>query len=302
MCGIAGAINNGKGRLTPSTLHKMAVGIEARGRHAYGVAWIDTDNRVRMHKSVGPISKFIDGIIESMISPRVVIFHTRWATHGDATANENNHPHPCDGGWIVHNGQIPNYLDVIEEFGLLTSSDCDSEILGLLMPEFHGTLLERMAATVDQCDQTAPLCMAGIWSNPTRLGLVKRGNPLFVGTGSSGNVYFSSCTTGLPGKPRPLEDNGGMVFTYGQGATAIDVLPYEESSKVFAGSDSFDDEEGSEDAEPIDWFDDDEMSEAEKWRAQAIQNIAQRSGDEGIIEHASKSHPWGKARKKRRPR
>jgi glucosamine 6-phosphate synthetase-like amidotransferase/phosphosugar isomerase protein len=299
MCGIAGAINNGKGRLTKKSLRNMANGIEMRGRHAYGAAWVDSDNRVRMHKGEGPISKFIDGILDAMHDPRVVILHTRWTTHGPATRNENNHPHPCDGGWLVHNGQIPNYLDLIEEYGLLTSSSCDSEVLGLLIPEFSGTLLERVVETVNACSLDAPLCMGGIWANPTRLAVVKRGNPLFIGTGSTGNVYFSSCPIGLPGQPRPLEDSSAFVFTYGQGASSMEVEPYAPTGVTWTGSDSFDDDDDDDDDVPL--WKDDEMTDRDRWRSNAVQNLARLTGDRSIIEHAKKGRPWGVARRKRSP-
>lgn len=211
MCGIAGAIQNGKSKITIKTLKAMANGIVKRGRHAYGCSWIGEDGRIRMHKWSGAITDNLD-IFDRMAGCKAVIMHTRWATHGNAEANENNHPHPVEGGWLVHNGQIPNYEDLIEEFDLLNSSECDSEVLGLLISEFEGSLIERAKKTIDLCDRTRPLCMAAILPNPVRLVVAKRGNPLFVSVGRSGNLYFSSCRQGLPKGCRPMEQN--IVFCH----------------------------------------------------------------------------------------
>jgi hypothetical protein len=37
----------------------------------------------------------------------------------------NNHPHPADGGRIVHNGQVRDYRGLVEAFGLHPVSTCD---------------------------------------------------------------------------------------------------------------------------------------------------------------------------------
>ena len=296
MCGIAGAVNHGTSGITVGALRKMAMGIERRGPHAYGVAWIDADNRTRMHKWCGPISKNLD-IFDAMQKPRAVIMHTRYSTHGDPSANENNHPHPCDGGWIVHNGQIPNHDELTDEYGLLRSSECDSEVLGLMIPEFKGTLLDRVTKTVNLCDRTRPLNMAGIWGGPNRLVVVKRGNPLFTGVGSSGNLYFSSCTAGLPGEVRTLEDN--VIFTHfldrKPKVAHGDVAPFIETGEKILGSSSF----GKAKKKPVeqtdqmidDLFDEDIWSDSDEealqdlpdLRAESIRLLTQQSGDRGII-------------------
>lgn len=300
MCGIAGAVNHGTSGITVSTLRKMAMGIERRGPHAYGVAWIDADNRIRMHKWCGPISKNLD-IFDAMQKPRAVIMHTRWSTHGDPSANENNHPHPCDGGWIVHNGQIPNHGELVDEYGLLPSSECDSEVLGMLIPEFKGTLLERVTKTVNLCDHTRPLNMAGIWGGPNRLVVVKRGNPLFCGVGTSGNLYFSSCTAGLPGDVIDLEDN--VVFTHfldrKPNVVHGEVMPFVDTGVKVTGSSTFSKEEYDSETDQMTdeevqelfdeniWSDEDEeaLQDMPDLRAESIRLLTQQSGDRGIIEN-----------------
>ena len=64
---------------------------------------------------------------------RMLVGHCRWATHGDPRNNLNNHPHPADGGWIVHNGVVHNHEDLRRRVRPLAVTECDSEVLGLLI-------------------------------------------------------------------------------------------------------------------------------------------------------------------------
>ncbi len=294
MCGIAGAVANGKSKITIKNLKRMASGIVTRGRHAYGVAWIGSDNRVRMHKWSGAITENLE-VFDRMVGAKAVIMHTRWATHGNAEANENNHPHPVDGGWLVHNGQIPNYEELIDDFDLLNSSECDSEVLGLLMTEFRGTILERAKTTIDLCAHDRPLCMAALLPNPTRLVIAKRGNPLFVSVGSSGNLYFSSCVEGLPKNARPMEENTIFCHTLSRRnqsrsqSSHLTLEPFIETGVKVAGSG------GTMATGECDLADDDlwTTEDSDRWseveaeqgtaRADALRHLANRTGTLPIL-------------------
>jgi hypothetical protein len=56
---------------------------------------------------------------------RMLIGHLRFATHGKPEENINNHPHPADGGWIVHNGVVATTNGSCA--GCWPVSECDSE-------------------------------------------------------------------------------------------------------------------------------------------------------------------------------
>lgn len=217
MCGIAGAFKMGSGRITISSLQKIAIGIEKRGPHAWGMSWIDSIGRIHSYKAPGRITEGLF-LIQQLkdFNPIGVIMHTRFKTHGSADHNANNHPHPSDGGWFVHNGQIPNWQDLIEEHELMPLTDCDSEVLGLIAQYKEGSLIRRWKYAINQTDRTRPLCMAGLWSRPGRAVLAKRGNPLMMSEGRSGNVYFSSLKEGLPGKPKRAPESTIACFDLNQ--------------------------------------------------------------------------------------
>ena len=206
MCGIMGAVRIGKGRLTISTLKDMARTQQKRGPHAWGVAWIDENNRLHHYKASGKITEALH-IFDRMREASAVIVHTRYATHGSVDDNSNNHPHPSDGGWIIHNGQIPNYEDILERHEFLPVSECDSEALGLLIESHKGGLMSRVAKTINDVCDSVPLSMAGLWNRPGRVIVAKRGNPLSISYGTTGNIYFGTLPKGLPGTPRAVEDN-----------------------------------------------------------------------------------------------
>lgn len=213
MCGVFGFVSSGERELNLDRLQRIAKVTESRGHDAFGFAWIDRCGKLHSFKQAGRITDRLS-LLEMAADARMLIGHCRWTTQGDERSNVNNHPHPADGGWIVHNGVVPGYRQTIRDFGLLPVSDCDSEVLGLLIEQFTGRLSVRCAKAVNAAAPSVhqPLVMLGLWTRPARLVVVKRGNPLHQGLTKAG-TYFASLPDELPGKPTSIRDRSVHVFT-----------------------------------------------------------------------------------------
>jgi glucosamine--fructose-6-phosphate aminotransferase (isomerizing) len=209
MCGIFGFVSyNGRG---PSLkrLERIARVTERRGPHAFGFAWIDGRGRLRMYKAVGRISNHL-GVLAMAADARMFIGHTRWATHGNPSSNINNHPHPADGGWYVHNGVIANHDAIIRRNEFCPVTPVDTEVLGLMIDTGKGSILDRCVSAVSET--AGSIAFAGLWSRPNRLVLARRGNPLSVGYCEHKRYYFASLAEGLPGDVSEVEDGSAMEF------------------------------------------------------------------------------------------
>lgn len=204
MCAIFGFIasKNAPG-LNLRTLAAIARGNVQRGPHAFGFAWTDAAGRLRMFKRTGRLVDHV-GDLAMARDARMLVGHLRWATHGDAGNNLNNHPHPADGGWIVHNGVVQNYGRLLSRRDYSPVTECDSEVLGLLIEDEVGTLAQRVGAAVGETDGN--LAMLGLWNRPGQMIVARRGNPLHVATAAEG-LYLATLPFGLPGRPEPLPDN-----------------------------------------------------------------------------------------------
>lgn len=214
MCGVFGFVSK-NGKTTPDlqALKVIAKVTESRGPHAFGFAWIDGRNRLRSFKQTGRISDAL-GILEMLKDARMMIGHCRYATHGSPQHNINNHPHPADGGWIVHNGVVGNYMDLMAERDYWPTSECDSEVLGLMIEDSRqGGLLLRCVDAVDSVAHGSPLVMLGLWPSQHggRLVAIRRGNPLHLGR-TERSIYFASLPKGLPGAVNALGNTHAVEF------------------------------------------------------------------------------------------
>lgn len=213
MCGVFGFISKANKGPDLQVLRVLAKATESRGPHAFGFAWIDDRGRLRSFKQEGRITEYLP-ILDMLKNARAVIGHCRYATHGKPAENINNHPHPCDGGWLVHNGVIRNYLDLLAEREYWPTSECDSEVLGLLVEDSErDQLLLRCVDAVDQT--TGSVVMLGLWpgKHGSRLVTVRRDNPLHTGT-TGKSVYFASLRTGLPGKVEAVEEGRAIEYRH----------------------------------------------------------------------------------------
>jgi glucosamine 6-phosphate synthetase-like amidotransferase/phosphosugar isomerase protein len=234
MCGVFGFVSTvnpahptGRGP-DLDRLRRIALATESRGRHAFGFAWLDRRGRLCMFKAAGRISDQL-GVLALARDARWLVGHCRWATHGDPSQNINNHPHPCDGGWLVHNGVIADYEDLVIDHDLAPVSQCDSEVLGLLIERINGPLAERCARAVGRL-QRSPLVMLGLWSRPARMLAIRRGNPLYHGADDRG-CYLGSLPDYLPGFPCEVPDQCLVEFTH-TGACHATPLPSPPSPPV----------------------------------------------------------------------
>lgn len=210
MCGVFGFVSyDGKGPHL-KRLEKIARVTMTRGPHAFGFAWLTWAGRVKMFKQTGRITDYL-GLLRMAADARVLVGHCRYATHGDPGNNLNNHPHPADGGWIVHNGVVHNHEQLADEHDLYPVSVCDSEVLGLLIAESEGRLPARCAAVANVAKGN--LVMLGVWGKPARLVAVRRGNPLSVGrVGDGDRFYLGSLADELPGEVVEVPDGTGLEF------------------------------------------------------------------------------------------
>jgi glucosamine--fructose-6-phosphate aminotransferase (isomerizing) len=123
-----------------------------------------------------------------------LIGHARYATHGSVADNVNNHPHPSDGGWVVHNGVVHNHRELTAAFGLHPSSACDSEVLARIVETSPGHHAKRLAfacgAAVGNC------AVLGLWKE-SGLHVARSGNPVHCQKTETG-FWIASLPASLP--------------------------------------------------------------------------------------------------------
>lgn len=219
MCGVFGFFANGDQAPNLKRIKELAVATEQRGPDAFGFAWIDAAGRLRAYKSPGRISEHLD-LLDLASEARVFIGHCRWATHGDPAVNGNNHPHPCDGGWVVHNGVLHDHAELVERYDLHPISDCDSEAIALLIEDAdQSTLMGRVVAALKRVGES-PLVVLGVWK-PDSLIVARSGNPLWMAETNRG-MYFASRAKGLPGTAEIVPDETVLHLT-GSGKEGIEI-------------------------------------------------------------------------------
>jgi glucosamine 6-phosphate synthetase-like amidotransferase/phosphosugar isomerase protein len=215
MCGVFGYVSSNGEAPDLGRLMEIAAVTERRGPHAFGFAWIDRAGRLKSFKKTGRITQHL-GVLSMARDAVMFIGHCRYATQGDPANNLNNHPHPADGGWIVHNGVVGHYEQLVERYGLATVTDCDSEVLALLIEGSEGRLVQRCAGAVRVVRPGGPVVLLGLWPRPRRMIAARNGNPLSLGIAREGR-YLASLPHGLPGRPVSLGDGDLIEFTHRKG-------------------------------------------------------------------------------------
>jgi len=207
MCGIFGFISKQGRPIDLAIAKRVARDTEIRGNHAFGFAWIGADGKMHVFKRPGPASANLDDLDRARDAV-ALIGHCRWATHGAADDNRNNHPHPCGKGALVHNGVIRNHFTL--GVGLTRATECDTEVLCHLI-KGRGCNLTNVVEAINASH--GPLAILALWRKPIRLVVAKRGNPVFASQVKYG-VYFGSRYQALPGKDlREMHENNAAVIT-----------------------------------------------------------------------------------------
>jgi len=193
MCGIVGLI--GSPNATNIVLNGLKR-LEYRGYDSSGIAAMGHDGTVTIQKAVGKIVELEDLLARTPLPPAAMAMgHTRWATHGKATAL-NAHPHRIDNVAVVHNGIIENFQELREEIAaadITLHTETDTETIPALIQ-----LALNQSKSALQALQTALPRLEGAFAlgimledDPKTLYATRRGAPLCVGIGD-GVHYIAS--------------------------------------------------------------------------------------------------------------
>ncbi|MGI0041078.1 MAG: glutamine--fructose-6-phosphate transaminase (isomerizing) [Nitrosopumilaceae archaeon] len=190
MCSIIGYLGDSP---AAPILVKGLKRMEYRGYDSVGVATF-SGNQILVRKGVGKVMEVNNTVKLDMLSGKVGIGHTRWATHGIVT-EVNAHPHPSSSGKIaiVHNGIIDNYAELkkdLQEKGYNFKSETDSEtIANLLQYNFDQTKDIKKSMMQTALELKGNYAFVAVFEDGT-LAAARFHEPLIIGVGKDG--YFIS--------------------------------------------------------------------------------------------------------------
>lgn len=192
MCGIVGATAQ---RNITAILVEGLKRLEYRGYDSAGVAVIDKNRELKIHKALGKVSSLEEKINANPIKGGLGIAHTRWATHGKPSEN-NAHPHFYDDVALVHNGIIENFQELREKLrakGFEFKTQTDTEVIVCLVKDYLNQGLDLLAAVqaaTKECEGAYGIAV--IHSNsPDTIVVARSGSPLVIGLGIEENFIAS---------------------------------------------------------------------------------------------------------------
>jgi glucosamine--fructose-6-phosphate aminotransferase (isomerizing) len=193
MCGIVGAVAR---REVSEILLEGLRRLEYRGYDSAGMALIDNEHNLLLHKHTGKVAELEKHQQRQPILGCTGIAHTRWATHGKPST-VNAHPHTAgDRLALVHNGIIENHeklrAQLIKDGCELVSATDSELVVHLLLAEIEtGTGLPAALQQVVKKLQGA-FALAVIDARyPDTIVATRRGSPLVIGVGIGENFLAS---------------------------------------------------------------------------------------------------------------
>jgi glutamine---fructose-6-phosphate transaminase (isomerizing) len=182
MCGIIGYVGRQEALpILTAALHRL----EYRGYDSAGVAVV-TGTGLKLHKVAGKIQR-LEATLPKRMSGQVGLGHTRWATHGEPTA-ENAHPHvDCTGHVaVVHNGIVENAEALRAELvarGHVFRSQTDTEVLAHLIEGADAPdLQERVRLALGAVIGTYGIAVIDD-RQPDVIVAARNGSPVVIGVG-----------------------------------------------------------------------------------------------------------------------
>ena len=200
MCGIVGAAAN---RNVVPILVEGLKRLEYRGYDSAGVAVLDDHKLLQRSRALGKVS-VLEQAMDSELTGRIGIAHTRWATHGEPS-EANAHPHVCnDTVAVVHNGIIENHEELKAEqlkLGYRFTSETDTEVV-VHQIHFHhiNEGLDLLSAVQDAVAHLDGAYALGVVSKqePDRIIAARKGSPLVIGVGIQEYFIASDVAALLP--------------------------------------------------------------------------------------------------------
>jgi glucosamine--fructose-6-phosphate aminotransferase (isomerizing) len=193
MCGIVGYIGNKSG--TGMVLDGLEA-LEYRGYDSAGIALID-GAKGQVFKQVGRVSGLVKEVSKKKPEARLVMGHTRWATHGGVTV-QNAHPQANNRQsiFVVHNGIIENFAEIrakLKTEGYHFDSQTDTEVI----PNLIDFYLKQLP-TFEDAFKAALNDVRGAYSivavstkEPETLYAARLSSPLVIGIGKDENFLAS---------------------------------------------------------------------------------------------------------------
>lgn len=176
MCGIFAIVGK---RNTLDILNSLRK-LEYRGYDSCGLLYV-YHNRCIMTKTIGGISNLKDKI--TLCNVDCAIGHTRWATHGFTTVL-NAHPQTTENNrfYVVHNGMIDNYQEIISKYGFVLRSQTDTEVIAHMLDYYikNNTLLESIIKIKNEIKGNYAIVLIDRLEN-NRIYFLKNKSPLLIG-------------------------------------------------------------------------------------------------------------------------
>ena len=198
MCGIVAAAAQ---REVSEILLEGLRRLEYRGYDSAGMALVDNDHALQLHKYQGKVKGLEDANALSPIVGCRGVAHTRWATHGAPTA-ANAHPHIAGNRVaLVHNGIIENHAALrsdLEASGVMFQSETDTEVIVHLVHaqlDAGSTLFDAVRETVTKLQGAYALAVVDT-EYENEVVVAREGSPLVLGVGI-GETFAGSDTLAL---------------------------------------------------------------------------------------------------------
>ena len=198
MCGIVAAAAK---REVSEILLEGLRRLEYRGYDSAGMALIDSEQALQLHKYPGKVKALEDANQLNPITGHRGVAHTRWATHGEPNAT-NAHPHVASNRVaLVHNGIIENHALLREELrssGVVFSSETDTEVIVHLVDAAlsrGASLFAAVQETVARLEGAYAIAVVDI-DHDDEIVVAREGSPLVLGVGI-GETFAGSDTLAL---------------------------------------------------------------------------------------------------------